>query len=208
MYDSIYVKPATSRKEMDAVYRLVHDTFVARGILEPQANGRLMNNLALDRSPDTTIFVAYWGEEIVGTISFTVHDTPEKVYNYKVFKDALDENVDKDARSFSGWRMATTLKNPRMQPMIAMRLVAAVHKHSFEIGVRQSYLSFVSQHTGFYQKLLMGGQIIDKQHKKTEFIDGDLSLMSYTTNQMVYHRLEERASTMEASLLPRLRKVA
>ncbi len=208
MYDTITVRPATSRREMDAVYRLVHDTFVERGILSPQANGRLMNNLSLDRSPDTTVFVAYWGEEVVGTISFTVHNTSEKVYNYKVFKDALDTHVEDGDMSFSGWRMATTLKNPRMQPLIAMRLVAAVHKHSFEIGVRQSYLSFVSEHTGFYEKLLMGGQVIDKKHKKTQFIDGDLCLMKYTTNPMVHIRLEERASKMEATLLPRLRKAA
>jgi hypothetical protein len=69
----VTVKVATTRDEIFGCARLVHDAYVARGILTAHASGlKLGPQLVL---PTTVTFVALAGGEVVGTMSL-VSDSP------------------------------------------------------------------------------------------------------------------------------------
>jgi hypothetical protein len=80
------VKVAATVKEHEAAARLVHDTYVARGILRPHASGVRVTPYTL--LPTSVVFVAKQGEEVVGTLSL-ICDSPmglpmESIYGAEV----------------------------------------------------------------------------------------------------------------------------
>jgi hypothetical protein len=67
---SIDVGLATTRDELDAASRLVHDCYVRRGYVEPSADGRHVSPyLAM---PSTAVFVARADGAVVATVSLVV----------------------------------------------------------------------------------------------------------------------------------------
>ena len=66
----IVVKVADTVPDLLASARLVHDMYVARGLIEPKPSGmRATPHLLL---PSTATFIAQRGEEIIGTLSLVV----------------------------------------------------------------------------------------------------------------------------------------
>ena len=65
---------AASLEDLSEAYRLVHDVFVERGYIRPQANGYRIR--VFEAMPETATFVAKCGSEMVGVTSVLV-DSPD-----------------------------------------------------------------------------------------------------------------------------------
>jgi len=66
------IAPLTNSRELFEVYALAHDYYVNKGYANPQADGILVQHPEFDLIPETRIFLAYFQEELVGTISITL----------------------------------------------------------------------------------------------------------------------------------------
>lgn len=58
-------------RDMEAVYRLAHDTFVAEKYCPPHPSGLLVHHSHLDVIPETTVLIAERGGLLQGTLSLT-----------------------------------------------------------------------------------------------------------------------------------------
>jgi len=60
-----------TQEELNAVYRLTHDQYVAEGYAQPQPDGMLRHYKLYDSLPETNIFGAFKEEKLIGTVSLT-----------------------------------------------------------------------------------------------------------------------------------------
>jgi hypothetical protein len=203
----VFVKAATTPKEMDAVYRLTHDTFVERGIIKPQPSGRLSDYPGWDSSERTVVFVAYLKGKILGTISLTTCWSREEVFNYKAFRESIDETYRSDEKTAAGWRLAVDTSDKLIQSIIVLKLVEAIHEYLFSTRIDVTYFSFVVEHLAFYQKMFIGGKLIDRKEIKTDVVDTELYFMRYRSNFSVLINLRKRIRSMETKIVKRRERI-
>jgi hypothetical protein len=82
----VRVKLATTEAELLGAARLVHDAYVARGIIEPHASGLMLHPQMV--LPTSMTFVACLDDAVVGTISL-VGDSPLGLPLDKSFRDEM-----------------------------------------------------------------------------------------------------------------------
>lgn len=80
---SLEIKIADTEEELASAYKLLHDSYVASGFMNPDPTG--MRVLPQHLLPQTTTIVAKWDGEVIGTLSL-IRDNPfglplEKVFN-------------------------------------------------------------------------------------------------------------------------------
>lgn len=63
----VTIEIAKSRDDLEAAFRLLHDSYVAEGLMKPEASG--MRVTVYHALPCTNIIVAKWKGEVVGTLS-------------------------------------------------------------------------------------------------------------------------------------------
>lgn len=71
--DGVTFKIAKTLEEKEAAFRLVHDMYVRRGIVNP--NGNVWRLSVFHLIPTTTIFIAKCGDRVIGTVSL-IEDSP------------------------------------------------------------------------------------------------------------------------------------
>lgn len=71
--ESLIIKVAETKSELEQAYRILHDSYVEMGYAKPQECGmRITKYFAL---PTTTTFVALWDGQVVGTMSLIRQST-------------------------------------------------------------------------------------------------------------------------------------
>lgn len=70
---SLVLKIADTQQELEDAFRLLHDSYVAAGYMDPDPSG--MRILPQHLLPQTTTVVAKWDEKVVGTLSL-IRDNP------------------------------------------------------------------------------------------------------------------------------------
>ncbi len=146
------VRPVNDTTEMEVVYRITHDAYVAEGYSDPQPNGLLIYNSHLDAIPETTVLVAVHEEEIIGTISWTL-DNPSGLHVDDDFKTECDL-IRREGKCLAGsWRIATR-KRYQNQRTVVISLIQAVVDDYLHHGVDTSVFIFDPKHERVYQKLL------------------------------------------------------
>jgi len=93
--ESLEIKIATSEEELASAYRLLHDSYVKSGFMNPDPTG--MRVLPQHLLPQTTTIVAKWDGKVIGTLSL-IRDNP--------FGLPLEKAFDISDRRFSGRRLA------------------------------------------------------------------------------------------------------
>ena len=63
-YDNI--RPVANIRELEAVYRLTHECYVAKSYVQNQPNGLLLHYPEFDVVPETTVLVAIHAGEVIG----------------------------------------------------------------------------------------------------------------------------------------------
>ncbi|MDW3648153.1 MAG: hypothetical protein R8P61_13885 [Bacteroidia bacterium] len=195
MSSIISVRLAKTQSEMEVVYQLTHDTFVEKRLCDEQEDQSLKNNQELDQHPGTQVFIALIDGEIRGTISLSLHDKMEEVYNYSFVSQLLARSYDSGRPAYSGWRLAT--KGSRIERyLLAVRLIMHGYKAIISGGSHQAYFSFLPSQLKVYKKFFPEGQILGQIRKQTRFIDGQLVLMKHRVSQSGYKHLESLYSSL------------
>ena len=150
----VYVRKA-SAKDMEAVYRLTHDAYVAEGYIKPHPDGWLIHYPELDDIPETTVLVASEGKRgrrVVGTVSWT-RDGKRGLHVDHDFKAEVDAVRAEGLRLGAAWRIVTT-EDCRSKIAVIMALVRAVVHDMISSGMEVALFSFNPKHAGAYARLL------------------------------------------------------
>ncbi|MFL5813415.1 MAG: GNAT family N-acetyltransferase [Bdellovibrionia bacterium] len=93
--ESLEIKIATDERELESAYRLLHNSYVNAGFMNPDPTG--MRVLAQHLLPQTTTIVAKWDGTVIGTLSL-IRDNP--------FGLPLEKIFDVNERRTNGRRLA------------------------------------------------------------------------------------------------------
>ncbi len=150
------IRKATSLRDMEAVWRLTHDVYVAEGYARACADGMLRHYAHLDHAPETTVFLAEdeFGV-LLGSNSYTV-DGPAGLHADDDFKDVIDgvrsECRRKGLRLGASWRIVTQPEN-RAGLAAIMQLISATLESGRHMADVVLY-TFNPKHERFYRRVL------------------------------------------------------
>ncbi len=148
----IEVREVQDTHEMDAVYRLIHDSFLERGYCTPQPNGKLIHHPHLDHVEETTVLTAWENGKLVGTNSVT-RDGPLGLPMDKDFKRECDDMRNEGRVLGASWRLGTHFSQ-RGDTRIIMALIEETICTVFRKGVQTGIFTFNPRHEGIYQRML------------------------------------------------------
>jgi hypothetical protein len=131
---------------------VTHDSYVERDYCHARPDGRLAHHPHLDRIPETAVFVAVAGGEIVGTSSQTF-DGPLGLPMDEDFKAECDRIRAEGRRLAASWRLATR-KAYRNQTRLVKALINATTIHGIQTGVQTCLFTFNPRHERIYRRLL------------------------------------------------------
>ena len=150
------VRTARSREDLEAVWRLTHDVYVAEGYAAPQADG-MLRHYALDGLPETTVWLAEDDAgQLVGTLSLTL-DNPVGLHVDEDFKDVVDgvrgecRREGKVLGAF--WRIVSD-PSFRGRLEVSLGLVNAGVEAAASLPVDVSLYTFNPKHESFYRRVL------------------------------------------------------
>lgn len=146
------IRPAWTADDLDAVYRLTHDAYVALGYIAPQPAGRLRHYADIDAAPENVVLVGDEGGTIVGTVSVTV-DGPARLHVDHDFRAACDAVRAEGAPVAASWRIVTA-PDHRASSALVLELIRAVIDVVRRFGVDTVLMSFAPHHERAYSRLL------------------------------------------------------
>jgi hypothetical protein len=150
------VRTADSLKDLEKVWRLTHDIYLAEGYALPQPGGLLRQYPHLDLVPETRVFmVEDENGDLLGSNSYTV-DGPAGLHADEDFKDVVD-GIREDCRRGGlrlgcSWRIVTR-PNYRGQLAVAMKLISATLDSGRHVADTVLYM-FNPKHGSFYGRML------------------------------------------------------
>ena len=150
------IRKATTLKDLEAVWRLTHDVYVAEGYAAPSPDGMLRHYAHLDGLPETVVLMAEDEDgRLLGSNSYTV-DGPAGLHADDDFKDVIDDlRVDCRAASLRlgcSWRIVTQ-PGCRESLAVVMQLVSATLDAGRHVADVVLY-TFNPKHEGFYGRML------------------------------------------------------
>ena len=150
------VRTTKSLKDLEAVWRLTHDVYVAEGYAAPRPDGMLRHYPHLDLVPETEVFMAEdEAGQLLGSNSATV-DGPAGLHaddDFKAVIDGIREECRRAGKRLGcSWRIATR-PGCRDSLAVIMQLISA----TLESGRRRADVvlyTFNPKHEGFYGRML------------------------------------------------------
>jgi hypothetical protein len=148
----IEVRRVRDEAEMEDVYRLTHDCFVASGYCTPKPDGRLIHHPHLHGIPQTTVLVAVVNDEIVGTNTWTL-DGPAGLHVDRDFRQEVDAIRGEGRILACSYRIVTRV-GYRNERSIVTGLIRETLNQFVAIGGQTAVFSFNPKHERVYQRLL------------------------------------------------------
>jgi predicted unusual protein kinase regulating ubiquinone biosynthesis (AarF/ABC1/UbiB family)/ubiquinone/menaquinone biosynthesis C-methylase UbiE len=166
----IHVRPIQNIFELWEVYRLTHDCYVETGYIRSRPTGLLVHYAEFDHIPETMILVAVQGQEIVGSVSFTV-DGPSGFVIEKDYPEVCQQIREEGRALADVWRLVVK-KSCRAGQQVLMELVGETVRALRHMGVTTCFLEVHEKHEGPYRKLLnmvpvarrQGVEGLEKEH--------------------------------------------
>jgi hypothetical protein len=150
--DELVVRPVANAAELRMVYQLVHDCYVGKGYARPQPDGLLIHYPEFDFLEETTVFVAVWKGEIVGTFSFTL-DGSAGMSTDGDFQEECERIRLEKRRLATGWRLAIK-KSARSHRHIVMSLIKQTIRAALAADVTSWVISVNPEHENLYRRML------------------------------------------------------
>ena len=138
--------------DLEEVYRLTHDAYLARGYCLPQPDGRLVHYPHLDGIPETTVLVAILNGAVAGTNSLTL-DGLRGLHVDHDFKAECDAVRAEGRTLAASWRIATQ-EELRNETRVVMALIQETVRLLIQKGVQTCVFTFNPRHERIYKKLL------------------------------------------------------
>lgn len=180
------VRKIKTQEELEAVYRLTHDAYVAEGYCQPQPDGMLRHYKKYDRLEETDILIALEGDKIVGTISIT----RSNLSGFPMDEDFPDEVNQIRHRSFimgrylgACWRIAT-VPECRNGFAVVLALIKSLVETCAREGINEMIYVFNPKHVKIYRHLL-GMSVVCEKH--IEAVDAPGVLM-YSDGRHLCHK--------------------
>ena len=149
-YDEI--RPMANIQELEAVYRLTHECYVASEYASPQTNGLLLHYPEYDVVPETKVLVAIHQGEIVGSVSYTVSDTQGLTIGHDFPEECLQ--MEKEGRVLCAiWRLVVKTSH-RTSRQVLLGLVSEVTRRLLESPMTTFLFVVNPKHARIYQRLL------------------------------------------------------
>ncbi|MEL6676979.1 MAG: hypothetical protein AAFR61_32525 [Bacteroidota bacterium] len=196
MDNHVEVHPLTAKDDLEKVYRLVHDTFVAQKMARNHPSGQLAQYPRYDLQEDSVILLAYFKGVLAGTISFTPHQNSKEFYNGELFQPEIKELYQAGDLAFSCWRLATQ-GSQRHQLILSLRLIQRCHEIAWRKGLTDCYFSFIKPHLNFYQKIFPNSTILGPKRKTSNGIQAELYFMKYVVEEACYQKIRSLADYLE-----------
>ena len=150
--EPIKLRSAKNKKDLEEIYRLVHDAYVERGYIEPQDDGRLVLYPHLDNVPETTVIIMWDQDRIVGTNTLTI-DGPRGLPSDGDFKKECDA-IRAEGRCLAGsWRLCTRT-GYRDERHIVLELIARTVRLTLQNDIETCVFTINPRHVDVYRKLL------------------------------------------------------
>jgi hypothetical protein len=176
------IRPACGSDDMRAVFRLVHDTFVEKGYILPQASG--MRLRVHEATPELMTFIALTGGRIVGAIS-VVSDSEDL---HLPSDDAFSEEIG-HLRS-AGLRLCevtnqVTAADYRRSP-VTTELMRCVMAHALRTNQDMILASVSPIHESFYD--LIGFRTIGSVRSYSQKVEDPVILMGLDVKDVLASR--------------------
>ena len=149
---ALQIRPIRGDCELDETRRLVHDAYLASGLIGPQPGGRLIYYPHLDGIPETTILVAELNGVIVGTSTVTC-DGPAGLHLDEEYPAELHRIRGEHRRLASSWRLAVRWDS-RMYRSIFLHLLRANVGCMKERGVETCLATVLPRIVPLYRRML------------------------------------------------------
>jgi hypothetical protein len=151
------IREAKSPQDMETVWRLTHDMYVAQGYAQVQPNGLLVHYPHLDAIPQTIIWIAEdENGRALGTLSYT-DDGPAGLHVDDDFKDVTDAVREECRRSVkrlgASWRIVTQ-PECRNGLDVVMGLITRYVEYIKLREIDVTLYTFNPKHGSFYKRML------------------------------------------------------
>jgi len=147
------IRLAADARDLDGVYRLLHDAYAERGYIEVQPNRRCLYNAEFDNIPETAVLIAEAGGIQLGTVSLTL-DSSRGLPVDRDFNAVCNLIRRKGRRKLAcAWRLVTRHGHAD-ERKVAMRLIGEVIRLAVERGVQTCLCAMSIKHQHFYRRLL------------------------------------------------------
>jgi hypothetical protein len=146
------IRYATAIQDMEAVFRLTHECYVAQGYVTPQSNGLLLHYPEHDVLPETRVLIAFQDGQVVGSASFTLSGRE----GLTICHDFLDEcnAIEKEGRIIGAvWRLVIK-ETCRSSRQVLIGLLSELLRHGLRARVNTALIVVNPRHERVYQRLL------------------------------------------------------
>jgi hypothetical protein len=149
-YDEI--RPVANIRELEAVYRLTHECYVAKSYVQHQPNGLLLHYPEFDVVPETSVLVAIHAGEVIGSISFTVSRTEGLTIGQDFREECLQ--MEKEGRVLCAiWRLVVKEAH-RGSRQVLLGLISEATRRLLMSPMNSFLLVVNPKHTRVYKRLL------------------------------------------------------
>jgi len=146
------IRPALNEADMDAVYRLTHDAYVALGYIQPRPEHMLRHYMEIEGLPENMVVVAVDDGAIVGTVSITL-DGPGGLHTDHDFAGACDAIRAEGRPIGAAWRIITE-PGHRATMALVVELIRAAITVFQHCGTATGLCTFAPRHERVYMRLL------------------------------------------------------
>lgn len=160
------INKVQTQDQLNGVYRITHDQYVAEGCSTPQQDGMLRHYRIYDRIPETVIFIAQKDNKLVGTLSVTISN----MTGFPCDEDFRDEvaKIKETARIMGRkiancWRLVTD-RSTNLE--VVFLLINAAVEECAKQHVHEILFVVNPKHVSVYQKLL-GMRIVAESQVET-----------------------------------------
>jgi hypothetical protein len=150
--DKIEIRKAKTLDDLQRVYRLTHDSFVAAGLCEKQSHQMVIHHPDQDVIPETMIFMVEIKNELVGSVTFTI-DSEFGLMVDSGFKQQIDKYRKFYGKVANFWRLAI-LPAYQNDSRILRHLLGIIASCLLKNQIPVCFFTFSPEHARIYEKLV------------------------------------------------------
>lgn len=150
--DEIEIRKVITLHDLQRVYRLTHDSFVAAGLCEKQSHKMVIHHPDQDVIPETIIYMVEINGELAGTVTFTI-DSEFGLMVDSGFKQQIDKYRKFYGKIANFWRLAIS---PAYQKdtRILRHLLGIIARCLLKNQISVCFFTFSPEHARIYERLV------------------------------------------------------
>lgn len=151
------IRRAVTMGELEAAYRLVHDTFVEREYIRPTSSGLRVR--LFEALPEMATFIATAGDDVVGVQGIAVSHPEVGLPSDEAFQDEIDVlRIGESAIASGCGRLVCEATNQAVAPAyrksaVATELMRCMFAHALAVGCDELITTVSPGHARFYELL-------------------------------------------------------